>query len=124
MEKLEDALVGNTTNSFQNGEMNSLMNQSSSLGNNGLGGGLGGGNGPNGGQNNNNSNSVNTNSININSSNNSNGLGASLNSTTNLERTNYTIPGILHYLQHEWNRYELDRQQWEVEKTELMVWID
>lgn len=35
----------------------------------------------------------------------------------------YTMPGILHYLQHEWNRYELDRQQWEVEKAELMTKI-
>lgn len=35
----------------------------------------------------------------------------------------YTMPGILHYLQHESNRYELDRQQWEVEKAELMTKI-
>ncbi len=35
----------------------------------------------------------------------------------------YTMPGILHYLQHEWNRYELDRQQWEVEKAEMMTKI-
>ena len=118
MERLEDALVANpnslSVNSLQNGEMGSLMNPLSST-NNGIGGGAGSGNAQN--------NSANNNSMNINSSN-SNGLGASLSSTTNLERTNYTIPGILHYLQHEWNRYELDRQQWEVEKTELMVKFD
>ena len=33
----------------------------------------------------------------------------------------YTIPGILHFLQHEWSRYEMERSQWEVEKAELQV---
>lgn len=35
----------------------------------------------------------------------------------------YTMPGILHYLQHEWNRFEFERQQWEVDKAELMTKI-
>ena len=31
----------------------------------------------------------------------------------------YTIPGILHFLQHEWSRFEMERSQWEVEKGSL-----
>lgn len=31
----------------------------------------------------------------------------------------YTIPGILHYIQYEWHRFEAERQEWEVEKAEL-----
>lgn len=34
---------------------------------------------------------------------------------------NYSIPGILHFLQHEWSRFEMERSQWEVEKAELQV---
>ena len=26
----------------------------------------------------------------------------------------YSIPGIVHYLQYEWSRFEMQRQQWEV----------
>ena len=33
----------------------------------------------------------------------------------------YSIPGILHFLQHEWSRFEMERSQWEVEKAELQV---
>ena len=33
----------------------------------------------------------------------------------------YSIPGILHFLQHEWSRFEMERGQWEVEKAELQV---
>jgi hypothetical protein len=36
---------------------------------------------------------------------------------------NYTMPGILHFLQHEWNRFEFERQQWEVERAELTAKI-
>ena len=35
----------------------------------------------------------------------------------------YSIPGILHFLQHEWARFEMERGQWEVEKAELQVSI-
>lgn len=31
--------------------------------------------------------------------------------------------GVLHYLQHEWSRYEMDRAQWEMERAELQVSI-
>lgn len=33
----------------------------------------------------------------------------------------YTIPGVLHFLQHEWTRFERERSNWEVERAELKV---
>ncbi|CDQ60565.1 unnamed protein product [Oncorhynchus mykiss] len=36
-------------------------------------------------------------------------------------RAHYNIPGILHFLQHEWARFEVDRAQWEVERAELQI---
>lgn len=36
-------------------------------------------------------------------------------------RAQYNIPGILHFLQHEWARFEVERAQWEVERAELQV---
>lgn len=36
-------------------------------------------------------------------------------------RAHYNIPGILHFLQHEWARFEVERAQWEVERAELQV---
>lgn len=36
-------------------------------------------------------------------------------------RTIYTIPGVLHFLQHEWARFERERSNWEVERAELKV---
>uniref|UniRef100_A0AAZ3QNZ8 Striatin n=1 Tax=Oncorhynchus tshawytscha TaxID=74940 RepID=A0AAZ3QNZ8_ONCTS len=38
-------------------------------------------------------------------------------------RAHYNIPGILHFLQHEWARFEVDRAQWEVERAELQAQI-
>ncbi|XP_014666463.1 PREDICTED: striatin-3-like isoform X3 [Priapulus caudatus] len=35
----------------------------------------------------------------------------------------YSIPGILHFIQHEWARFEMERSQWEVEKAELQARI-
>lgn len=35
--------------------------------------------------------------------------------------TNYTIPGILHFIKHEWSRFEKERTTWEVQKAELHV---
>ncbi|XP_011374697.1 striatin-3 isoform X3 [Pteropus medius] len=35
----------------------------------------------------------------------------------------YTIPGILHYIQHEWARFEMERAHWEVERAELQARI-
>ena len=36
-------------------------------------------------------------------------------------RSAYSIPGILHFIQHEWARFEMERSQWEVERAELQV---
>ncbi|CAM1308836.1 STRN (predicted), partial [Pycnogonum litorale] len=35
----------------------------------------------------------------------------------------YSIPGILHFIQHEWTRFEMERSQWEVERAELQARI-
>ncbi|KAL1462970.1 hypothetical protein WDU94_014767 [Cyamophila willieti] len=35
------------------------------------------------------------------------------------QRIQYSIPGILHFIQHEWARFEMERSQWEVDKAEL-----
>uniref|UniRef100_A0A8C9P5P8 Striatin-3 n=1 Tax=Spermophilus dauricus TaxID=99837 RepID=A0A8C9P5P8_SPEDA len=35
----------------------------------------------------------------------------------------YTIPGILHYIQHEWAPFEMERAHWEVERVELQARI-
>ena len=37
--------------------------------------------------------------------------------------TNYTIPGILHFIKHEWSRFEKERTNWEVQKAELQVCV-
>nr|XP_061797931.1 striatin-like [Nerophis lumbriciformis] len=36
-------------------------------------------------------------------------------------RAQYSIPGILHFLQHEWARFEVERAQWDVERAELQA---
>ncbi|KAM9449664.1 striatin-like isoform 2-T2 [Clarias gariepinus] len=38
-------------------------------------------------------------------------------------RAHYSIPGILHFLQHEWARFELERAQWELERAELQAQV-
>jgi len=40
------------------------------------------------------------------------------------QRTQYSIPGILHFIQHEWARFEMERSQWEVDRAELQVIIN
>ena len=35
--------------------------------------------------------------------------------------TQYSMPGILHFLQTEWARFEMERSQFEVERAELQV---
>lgn len=37
------------------------------------------------------------------------------------QMSQYSIPGILHFIQHEWTRFEMERSQWEVERAELQV---
>ncbi len=36
-------------------------------------------------------------------------------------RPSYSIPGILHFIQHEWTKFEMERAHWEVERAELQV---
>ncbi|KAK1192648.1 STRN protein, partial [Pygoscelis papua] len=38
-------------------------------------------------------------------------------------RAQYSVPGILHFLQHEWGRFEAERAEWEVERAELQAQI-
>jgi len=45
------------------------------------------------------------------------------NNEDNNPRTQYSIPGILHYIQHEWARFEMERSQWDVERAELQARI-
>ena len=35
----------------------------------------------------------------------------------------YTLPGVLHFLQHDWSRFELERVQWDAERAELTAKI-
>ena len=37
------------------------------------------------------------------------------------EQPNYTLPGVLHFIKHEWSRFEVERANWDVERTELQV---
>ena len=46
------------------------------------------------------------------------GAGGGANGPASLQ---YSIPGILHFLQHEWSRFEMERGHWDVEKAELQV---
>lgn len=93
MERIEDALIGGQISS-NNQSMQNLQN-----------GDL---------------NNTQNNANNCNNSANGQSGGQSNNER---QAISYSMPGILHYLQHEWSRYELDRQQWEVEKAELMTKI-
>ncbi|XP_074845783.1 striatin isoform X3 [Carettochelys insculpta] len=38
-------------------------------------------------------------------------------------RAQYSVPGILHFLQHEWSRFEAERAEWEAERAELQAQI-
>ncbi|KAJ0175445.1 hypothetical protein K1T71_008604 [Dendrolimus kikuchii] len=49
-------------------------------------------------------------------------IGVSVNNKQNDEpsqNVQYSIPGILHFIQHEWARFELERSQWEVDRAEF-----
>ncbi|TPX33370.1 hypothetical protein SmJEL517_g03705 [Synchytrium microbalum] len=38
---------------------------------------------------------------------------------TTMPSQGYTLPGVLHFLQLEWRRFERDRNDWEIEKSDL-----
>jgi hypothetical protein len=48
-------------------------------------------------------------------------LPQSSQASANDSGTKFTIPGILHFIQHEWARFEMERAHWEVERAELQV---
>ncbi|XP_044015690.1 striatin isoform X3 [Aphidius gifuensis] len=39
------------------------------------------------------------------------------------QKSQYSMPGILHFIQHEWARFELDRSQWELDRAEFQARI-
>ncbi|ERL89331.1 hypothetical protein D910_06703 [Dendroctonus ponderosae] len=39
------------------------------------------------------------------------------------KKIQYSIPGVLHFIQHEWAKFELERSQWEVDRAELQARI-
>lgn len=41
----------------------------------------------------------------------------------NNSKLQYSMPGVLHFIQHEWAKFEMERSQWEVDKAELQVSI-
>lgn len=49
------------------------------------------------------------------------GNGGTANVNSQQATPQYTIPGILHFIQHEWSRFELERSQWDVDRAELQV---
>uniref|UniRef100_A0AAR5P7L5 Striatin N-terminal domain-containing protein n=1 Tax=Dendroctonus ponderosae TaxID=77166 RepID=A0AAR5P7L5_DENPD len=43
--------------------------------------------------------------------------------TEETQKIQYSIPGVLHFIQHEWAKFELERSQWEVDRAELQARI-
>lgn len=39
------------------------------------------------------------------------------------QSTEYTLPGVLHFLQAEWRKFEREKNEWMIERAELKVWI-
>ncbi|TKR70875.1 hypothetical protein L596_022843 [Steinernema carpocapsae] len=39
------------------------------------------------------------------------------------QKSQYTIPGVLHFIQHSFSKYELDRINWEIERAELQGFL-
>lgn len=75
-------------------------------------------NGPGTGINNN--NNINNNGGNLVTN---NKVGEELNNVAVNNVAQYTIPGVLHFIQHEWTRFELERSQWDVDRAELQARI-
>jgi striatin 1/3/4 len=67
--------------------------------------------------------SANTNALTSSSANQQTGTNGAPQNSSEKPTNNYTMPGILHFLQHEWNRFEYERQQWEIDRAELLVSI-
>ncbi|XP_070577227.1 striatin-3-like isoform X2 [Ptychodera flava] len=50
-------------------------------------------------------------------------IGGSNKPNDDTNQSKYSMPGILHFLQHEWARFEMERSHWEVERAELQARI-
>jgi striatin 1/3/4 len=46
-----------------------------------------------------------------------------INANQAVNTAQYSIPGVLHFIQHEWARFELERSQWDVDRAELQAKI-
>jgi hypothetical protein len=102
MEKIEDTSLGQITSNSINSSFPSNANQALLLGNNVAA-------------------SSAVAAVHTATSTNTAPTNADASSVVNNQRAAYTIPGVLHFLQHEWARFEYDRQQWEAERHELLV---
>ncbi|XP_077522153.1 connector of kinase to AP-1 isoform X7 [Amblyomma americanum] len=51
------------------------------------------------------------------------GMNAKMSQEEPAQRPQYSIPGILHFIQHEWARFEMERAQWDVERAEFQARI-
>lgn len=134
--KIHITTITNANDSNHNIFNNRMEDTSSQLShqNGQLGSSGGGGNGSAGGNisgvNNNNNN--NTSQLGGGGGNNISGGGLNNNKTTgdggiiqgNTATSHeqvYTIPGVLHFIQHEFSRFEIERSQWDVDRAELQV---
>lgn len=54
---------------------------------------------------------------------NQSGTGGAMTGSSNNMQQPYSIPGILHFIQHEWVRFEHERSQWDVDRAELQARI-
>lgn len=55
------------------------------------------------------------------SQNQSGSIGNSKPNEQSQPQVQYSMPGILHFIQHEWARFEMEKSQWEVDRVELQV---
>ncbi|XP_014673343.1 PREDICTED: striatin-like [Priapulus caudatus] len=51
------------------------------------------------------------------------GCGGNRQNDEHFTRPKYSIPGILHFIQYEWGKFELERSHWDVERAELQARI-
>ncbi len=51
------------------------------------------------------------------------GSGVNSNNVKEEQKPRYSIPGILHFIQHEWAKFEMERSSWDLERAELQARI-
>jgi striatin 1/3/4 len=122
MERSDDVLQQQGNSLFNSATTNGDINYGSLINSNPPNiNSLGGNNNNNNNLNNLNNGNNNGNNSGINNNSNNNNNQASGNGGDRAPASPYTMPGILHFLQHEWNRFEYERQQWDIDRAELMV---